>query len=150
MTMEWQGKPTTFIDPWNYFNFLSRRCPEDGSGGSCGRDLRAQPVREGRYLHHGRNWENLQEGKRNEERLVTVCNSCGTSLFLLLHPPHPLSIFCRNCFSNLCVCEQLRVPFFPCEKWPQCHSERWGSCQNVSCKIGIYILFFYFHADVPA
>lgn len=72
MSMKWQGKPTTFIEPWNHFNFLSHRCPEDGSGGSCGRDLRAQPVWEGRYLHHGRNWENLQEGKRNEERSVTV------------------------------------------------------------------------------
>lgn len=87
MRMEWQGKPTTFMEPWNHFNFLARRCPEDGSGGSCGRDLRAQPVWEGRYLHHGRNWENLQEGKRNEERLVAVCISCSTPLFLLFHPP---------------------------------------------------------------
>lgn len=57
--------------------FLPHRGSEGGSRGSYGWSVCAQPVWKGRRLHHGRNWQDLQEGKRHEER-----SACCGSLFL--------------------------------------------------------------------
>lgn len=99
--------------------FLPHRGSEGGSRGSHGWSVCAQHVWKGRRLHHGRNWQDLQEGKRHEER-----SACCGSLFLRQWCFSSVLVKASGLSTWLCFSPQ-QVSLFP----PVC---RWTTAFAIS------------------
>lgn len=70
---------------------------------------------------------------------VADCHVASMELFCkligvwLLYPVQFwLIVFSRDCFSHLCICQQLCVPLLSSEEWCWLHAERWRPGQSVS------------------
>lgn len=88
----------------------------------------------------GKIFKKEKEMKKGQPTLLRAVGHAGASALGAL--PNRCRVSCRNCFSNLRVCQQLRVPFLAGEERPRCDSERRGSCQNVSCEMGGDLIYF--------
>lgn len=95
-----------------FFYFLPHRGSEGGSWGSYGWSVCAQPVWKGRRLHHGRNWQDLQEGKRHEER-----SACCGSLFLSQWCFSAVLVKASELSTWLCFSLQQVSLFLPVCRW---------------------------------